>query len=273
MTKNPSMVVFTDLDGTLLDHETYDYSAALSGLALLKRAGVPLVFCSSKTRVEQVMYHDALGIRDPFIVENGGAVYMEADAFDPPVGEVVEGGRYRAMVFGQTYREIRSRLIHVRYDSMPEIRGYGDLDVETLMPLLGLDAAATRRATRREFEETVVTPLQGERLAVFREALAEVGLTLNRGGRFLGVSAGNDKGRAVRALTEVYRARDAGLVTVGIGDSWNDVPMLRAVDRPYLVQRPGGRWEDIEVAGLEKIPAIGPSGWTLAMQGLLGARS
>ncbi|MFM1942066.1 MAG: hypothetical protein RI897_1048 [Verrucomicrobiota bacterium] len=264
------MVVFTDLDGTLLDHDTYDYSAALPGLGLLKRRGVPLVFCSSKTRAEQVVYREALGLRDPFIVENGGAIYMEVDTFDPPAGEVLADGRYRALVFGEVYREIRKRLVHVRYEAMPEVRGYGDLDVETLIPLLGLDAESTRRAMRREFEETVVTPLSAERLEEFRNALAEVNLTLNRGGRFLGVSAGNDKGRAVSALTEVYRRRDPNVVTVGIGDSWNDVPMLRAVDRPMLVQRPGGRWEDLEVPGLERVPAIGPTGWTLAMQGLLG---
>jgi predicted mannosyl-3-phosphoglycerate phosphatase (HAD superfamily) len=74
----------------------------------------------------------------------------------------------------------------------------------------------------------------------------------------------------VQALAEIYRARDERLVTVGIGDSWNDEPMLRAVDRPFLVQRPGGRWEGLDVPGLERVPAIGPTGWTLAMQGLLG---
>ncbi|MCG7852909.1 MAG: HAD hydrolase family protein, partial [Methanosarcinaceae archaeon] len=45
-------VVFTDLDGTLIDHDTYSYKAARPALAALKKQGIPLIFCTSKTRAE-----------------------------------------------------------------------------------------------------------------------------------------------------------------------------------------------------------------------------
>jgi ribonucleotide monophosphatase NagD (HAD superfamily) len=49
----PSPLVFTDLDGTLLDHDTYDWTPARDALDRLTRAGIPVVFTSSKTAAEQ----------------------------------------------------------------------------------------------------------------------------------------------------------------------------------------------------------------------------
>jgi predicted mannosyl-3-phosphoglycerate phosphatase (HAD superfamily) len=57
------LVIFTDLDGTLLDLETYSYLPALEALGRVISGGVPLVFCSSKTSSEQQHYQEQLGIR------------------------------------------------------------------------------------------------------------------------------------------------------------------------------------------------------------------
>ena len=68
-------VVFTDLDGTLLDSETYSYEKSLAMINRLKESGTPLIFCSAKTRVEQEVYRSELGLFHPFIVENGSAIF------------------------------------------------------------------------------------------------------------------------------------------------------------------------------------------------------
>ena len=69
-----SLVVFSDLDGTLLDHYTYSFEDARPALGRLRAAGVPLVLCTSKTRAEIAPLRDALRNTHPFISENGGAV-------------------------------------------------------------------------------------------------------------------------------------------------------------------------------------------------------
>jgi len=76
-----AVVVFTDLDGTLLDLSDYSYQAALPAVRYLQKQGIPIVFCSSKTRAEQAVYQQKLDIDDPFIVENGGAVYLPESYF------------------------------------------------------------------------------------------------------------------------------------------------------------------------------------------------
>lgn len=59
------MVVFTDLDGTLLDHHTYQANEAAEALRLLEARGWPLVFCSSKTFSEQVFFAKRTGSTRP----------------------------------------------------------------------------------------------------------------------------------------------------------------------------------------------------------------
>ncbi|MDP2876998.1 MAG: HAD-IIB family hydrolase, partial [Holophaga sp.] len=64
-------ILFTDLDGTLLDESTYAFEPALPAIRALQERGIPIVFCTSKTFAETVALQEVLGITDPFIVENG----------------------------------------------------------------------------------------------------------------------------------------------------------------------------------------------------------
>ena len=72
----PKHIIFTDLDGTLLDHFTYSFSAASDALKLIKEKGIPLIICTSKTCAEILPIRKRLRNKDPFISENGGAIYM-----------------------------------------------------------------------------------------------------------------------------------------------------------------------------------------------------
>ncbi|MFC1979288.1 HAD hydrolase family protein [Chloroflexota bacterium] len=74
-------IVFTDLDGSLLDASTYSYTEALDALNLLRNKQIPLIFCSAKTRFEQEVYRKAMAITAPFIVENEGAIFISEDYF------------------------------------------------------------------------------------------------------------------------------------------------------------------------------------------------
>jgi len=73
-------LVFTDLDGTLLD-DGYQWEAARPALELLRAREIPVVLCTSKTRAEVLPLREDLGLRDPFIAENGGAAYIPRNYF------------------------------------------------------------------------------------------------------------------------------------------------------------------------------------------------
>jgi predicted mannosyl-3-phosphoglycerate phosphatase (HAD superfamily) len=62
-------VIFTDLDGTLLDHDTYAWGAAEPGVHFLNDHGVPLVLVTSKTRAEVEHWRRVLRNDHPFAIE------------------------------------------------------------------------------------------------------------------------------------------------------------------------------------------------------------
>ncbi|MDP6101448.1 MAG: HAD hydrolase family protein, partial [Dehalococcoidia bacterium] len=106
----PTQVVFTDLDGTLLDLETYSFTPALPAVQALLKRGVPIVFSSAKTRSEQEVYRQQLKNHDPFIVENGGCIFIPEDyfPFEYQHDRVVDG--YMLIELGTPYKEIRKSL-------------------------------------------------------------------------------------------------------------------------------------------------------------------
>jgi len=69
------IIVFTDLDGTLLHPKTYSFDAAMPALKLIKEKDIPLILCSSKTRAEIEVYRKKLDNQHPFVSENGGGIF------------------------------------------------------------------------------------------------------------------------------------------------------------------------------------------------------
>jgi mannosyl-3-phosphoglycerate phosphatase family protein len=265
-------VVFTDLDGTLLDHHTYAYEDALPGLQLLREHKIPLVFCSAKTRAEQMVYRDALKVRDPFIVENGGAVYIEPGYFKKPHAFTRSAKGFDVLEFGRPCADVRQILSLVREELRLPLKGYGDMTLGEISALTGLDEQSAVLASQREYEETVVTQMSDSDRERFRAALARHGVNMTSGARFISISTANDKGRATLALIEMFRREWSEVVTVGIGDSWNDAPLLSVTDLALQVQQPGGTWAELPVNGVRKVNGVGPKGWTLAMRQLLEAQ-
>lgn len=277
-------MIFTDLDGTLLDYEGYRWDAAADALRLLAERRVPVVFCSSKTRAEQLVYQNALALQEPFIVENGSAAVVPAGYFGHDLStllaELVDPasdkgrppplrrhGRYEVIELGLPAREIRRRLRHVRKESGLPFRGYAEMNAAEVSALTGLDLQAARRAMRREYSETIHGALAPDHWRQLRKALAARGLTTAHGRSTCTViSAATDKGRAVSLLAALFRRTLGNVTTVAVGDSENDDPMLRAVNRAFLVERPGGGWAALHVPGLEKVKGIGPAGWSRAIR-------
>ena len=124
-----AFVVYSDLDGCLLDRETYAFAAARPALELLKRRRIPLVLCSSKTQAEVEFYRTALGLADPFVVENGGAVLIPLRPLPagpaPPNG----GGPYLKVELGVPYARLTESLRAIRGATGLALFGFGDMSV------------------------------------------------------------------------------------------------------------------------------------------------
>ncbi|MFC1917196.1 mannosyl-3-phosphoglycerate phosphatase [Chloroflexota bacterium] len=260
------IVVFTDLDGTLLDLDDYSYQAALPAVRYLQEQGIPIVFCSSKTRTEQEVYRRELSIGDPFIVENGGAILIPQGYFWHSFKYQRVAGGYQIIELGAVYSEIRQALEKIRSVSGLCFRGWGDMTPEELAAVIWLDVAAAERAKVREYSETLLLEGDAEDIKRVQHLVEGAGLTFTAGSRFHTVTASSDKGKAVNTLTDIFREERGEIITIGLGDSFNDIPMLERVAIPVLVQRPGGIWTEITLPRLQRVRGIGPEGWARAIR-------
>jgi mannosyl-3-phosphoglycerate phosphatase len=94
-------------------------------------------------------------------------------------------------------------------------------------------------------------------------------LPITQGGRFFHFAA-SDKGQAVSMLMALFKRSHPGAVSVGIGDALNDLPLLKAVDIPILVQGSNGSYHPgVAVPDLRYADGIGPAGWNAAIASLV----
>ena len=258
------VVLFTDLDGTLIDHHSYSADSASAALQQLKARAWPLVFCSSKTFSEQLFLQQQLGIHGPMILENGSAVAIPEGYFAalPPNPIRRDGFEVYALAHAG-FAEARAEIAHI-----PGVQGFSDISDAELTAATGLQGDALARARDRWFTETLVTPLDAEQGLFLASKLLKNGWVLSKGGRFHTLlSAQADKGRAMRWLADVFQDNlPIAPVLVAIGDSPNDFPMLETADFPFLVQRHDGTWAELELPHLNRVAGIGPKGFSTVIQ-------
>lgn len=270
----PQPIIFTDLDGTLLEHRTYSFTAAVPALERVKRDGIPLVLCSSKTRAEIERWREALDNVHPFISENGGGIfipssYFSADDLEDVSPRAERTDRYYAIVLGTPYRVLRMVLEEIRQEGF-EVVGFGDMDVDQVKELTGLSLEEAQLAQMRDFDEPFTFYGEGARLNMLLASIERRGLRYTAGGRLNHLMGDNDKGKAVDVLLRLYQRKFGNIITVALGDSLNDLPMLERVDFPVLVRNHKGEHDPrIAVPNLIMTDGIGPEGWGKAVLELI----
>jgi len=262
-------IIFTDLDGTLLDRNSYSFSAAIEALNRIKEMNIPLILCSSKTKAEIEIWRERLDNNDPFISENGGAIFF-SDNLNSGNKNPDERDGYRFIELGIPYTELMARFNELKNKFGDRIRGFSEMDVDELVGLTGLSQAEAVLAKQREYTEPFVFKGSKTDEKELEKSIEGLNLSLTKGGRFYCLLGDNDKGKAVKILTHRYRKSHSGIETVAIGDGYNDLPMLKAVDVPILVQKPGGSYDiQIDIPKLHRAHGVGPVGWNAGLMKIL----
>ena len=232
------VIVFTDLDGTLLDEDTYSWDRALPALGLCKKKDIPVILVSSKTRAEIEILHNQLALSAPFVSENGGGIFFPGrdNGPSPFPGAVFDKGFWK-LTLGVPYTKLVRELRHIKTEGGLDIRGFSDMKLEEISSLTGLDLEASRRAAQREFDEPFILRVGGPsaKESLFNIASGK-GLVVTEGGRFFHLQGKFDKGQAVEKIIGWFKKKGRKAYSMGLGDSPNDFPMLGKVDRPFLVR-------------------------------------
>jgi mannosyl-3-phosphoglycerate phosphatase len=271
----PASLVFSDLDGSLLDHYSYSFEQALPMIKALDRLGIPLILTSSKTCAEIVGLRSALGNSHPFIVENGAAVFIPRHSLPAQPAGTTTYGDYWLYEMAPPRSRWLAALAELAQEYPGEFDSFHSAGVAGIIRMTGLPESEAEAANDRLYSEPVRWLGTAQREARFIESLQEKGATVFRGGRFLSVSANCDKGAALRWLRSQYQAYlpDVEIDDIAIGDSANDLPMLEAAHTALLIRSPvHGFPELIEQEAVIHSQQCGPSGWAEGVSQWLQAK-
>lgn len=267
------LVVLTDLDGTLLDHHTYSADAAKPALKTLKQLGIPVIFNTSKTRDEVIGLRQQLDNHDPFVCENGSAVFLPRP----------DQSGYNPEILGASYQDILKALHQLRAEGF-RFRGFNDMPASEVAALTGLSLDEAHLAKQRHASEPLVWTDSDEARQRFTDSLTHFGLHATQGGRFLHVMGNTDKASGLEFFRHYYahcwktnasetdasktNTSETKVLIAALGDGENDRHMLEQADYPIVI--PGAKGT-LELTNPNAVTAHrpGPDGWNTCINTLL----
>ena len=212
MIANSSIWVVSDVDGTLMDH-SYDLTPAKETIKILQKLCIPVILCTSKTASEVEVIRNELNLTDPYIVENGAAIYGES--LKKVNGKIILGKKYEILeeILNNISKEIDYKLIPLN-----------NLSDNNATKLTGLKGNSLKLMRDRHWSMPFLNPpnyLEPKINICCKKFNVDV-FKGNRMSHLL--STNSNKGKAIKALKKYSNIKNIKII--GLGDSPNDLPLL-----------------------------------------------
>ena len=227
MIEDSSIWVVSDVDGTLMDH-SYDLTPAKETIKKLQKLSIPVILCTSKTAAEVKVIRQELNLGDPYIVENGAAIYGES--LKKVHGKIILG----------LLEEILTCISkEVNYNLIP----LNNLSDQEATELTGLRGNALTLMRDRHWSMPFLNPPEHieEKLENCCKRFKVEIFKGNRMSHLLSINS--NKGKAINALKNYVNKSKIRII--GLGDSPNDLPLLLNSDFKIVI--PGIKGPNLEL--------------------------
>lgn len=253
-------LIFTDLDGTFLNHHNYSFAESFEALQAIKEAEIPLIFTTSKTKVEVEKLQLKVGICEPFIVENGAALFIPEDYQGFDLSDLERYEDKKIMAFGQPYKKVLE--FYNLYKDEFEMLGFSDMQDKQIAELTGLSLSDVRLARQREFTEPFILN-DVSKLEALEKLARCYELKVTQGGRFYHLMGEmQDKGVAVMETVALFeKLYGSKIRSIALGDSENDIAMLERVTVPIAIQNHKGEYVGMDLKNIQTSTYQGSQGW------------
>lgn len=268
-------LIFSDIDNTLVQSYVKNngemihsdgYGDIKKFIMMLKKNQIPLILCSTKTRIEQEKIRRDLEIDDPYIVENGGAIIFSKNYFDldfENLGlDTKETDGNLVIELGKSYEKIVEILNDIRNNFQIRFKTVSDFSIEELADKVGISIEDARLMASREYSETIIEIHEDDRIELERK-LKDKNLMMVQGTRYFTISAFHNKGSAVSILKNLFykKCENAKVEVIAIGDALNDASMFENVDQAFLVRNIFKGYARMDISNLKRVKGIAQEGW------------
>ena len=251
---NSKILIFTDLDGSLLNRDNFEFGSIKNFIKELLSHDIFIIPNSSKTAKEITNFNDELEEKLPYIAENGSSIH-DLNLINSNFPEKIT-----------LSREI-SELLEIFKNNVPnnlqiKCKFLKDLSKKEQLNILGLPADKVKYAINRDY--TVPFKFEGTKVQKkkLQKHIQTSGLTMQEGGRVINLCDKVSKSQAMKIVIKVFKkVNNDKMITIAVGDNFNDLDMLRNSDFPCLVFNDKFTLEKININNcmVSKKPA--PEGW------------
>ncbi|MEM7619279.1 MAG: HAD-IIB family hydrolase [Pseudomonadota bacterium] len=255
------LIIFTDLDGTLLSHNTYDFTPALSMLETLKHKSIPVILASSKTAAEIFEIQKEMKLEAyPAIVENGAGILT-------PGAQITH---YNTEIYDGILRAVMRLPLEFR----AHFTGFSQWSVEDISNKTGLTLERAALAKQRQFSEPGLWTGTRQKQVVFEALLKRHGIYARKGGRFLTLTKEDSKADLMKfILSEIEPNTGEAVFSVALGDAPNDIEMIETADIGVIVSNPNNaplpKLKGEQQGHIFRTTLPGPEGWVQAVEQIL----
>ena len=262
-----SYFVFSDIDGTLLDHNNYSLGNLKNYINEIKNK-VSIIFNTSKTFSEVIQINTKLKLDFPFIVENGACIFFPSN-YESILNNHKSNKQFFThkdyFAFKMTYLTAENLMMMTsRLKSLFNFSFYSELTNKELMKFTNLKIDSVKRSKERQFTNPILWRDSKEKIIDFKSEIKKINKNFNVlvGGRFIHISDNYNKGKALKKFLEILTpSLKKDFKTISLGDSENDLSMLESTDYSCIVKREKNKMFLKKKKNIYLSQSKAPEGW------------
>ena len=264
-----NFLIFSDIDGTLLDHDNYSFGNLKNFIAKIKDK-VLVIFNSSKTFAEIIQLNEKLKLNFPFIIENGACIFFPSEKYFlnlPNKNFFKYRGHTGYKLTKLNNKSIEEKLSHLKKKF--DFTFFNQLSNLQIGKITKLKNKSIINSKKRLFTNPILWTDTDQKYRQFKIDVKKVNKTLkvSKGGRFIHISDGYDKGTAMIEFIKIYNFKNSkNLITISLGDNENDLSMLELTDYSCIVKSEGINISLKKKKNIYYSKKIAPSGWQESLE-------
>jgi len=207
--------------------------------ATLDHNAIPSVWVTSRSRLQIDEPRRRVGHGNPFIAEDGCAVYLPEDYFHLKGAETIRLGRFTTIPIAQILPAAKDALDSLSEETEVEVVKLKSLSPRELTQNTGLPQRDAELARQRDFDELFFFAGANETdVTRFQNAATEKKIALRQNGVMWSAAVGANLKQCVRDLTKLYeRALRSHPSIIAIAGTAEAAALLPCCDRGIVLAR------------------------------------